>query len=643
MKEVLICWESLCRYFRLNPAVSLLCALVSGVISPWLVVVPLLVMFASGRRRLIWLFFLAGCLLSFAHRHHPWQTYRKYLRHPNSVASVRGRIEGESAPGRRPRVPFRIEAVLREGVWHPCNGRALAVLPAPVPKGTRVEADGAFLLLREGGSYADWLQSRGIYTSFVVHELRTLSPPPEWSLMRFRDGLKERLLSGINSPEKRGVFAAMMLGVREELPPDVKDAFIKSATVHIFSISGLHVGLLFGCLTLVLRICCIQSRLRLAIVLPIIGLYVLLCGAMPSALRAYFMLVVLTGTDWQWRVRAPENALAIAAIVLLCANPLFLKHTGFIFSFTLVATLLRSRMLSRQLTEILTEKQYWLPYAKRRIWHLKAWFISFFLGGISAWLGCTGLMMRYNGMISFSSLGVNLAMLPAASLLAACALLKLLWNGAFLAYIVEKLLGFMLLMSRLGAAAPLHAEGAPISFPVMLLYYAALLFFFSSVPVRLRSASLAVIVGIIVCFCVRHPRNMHIQASASDGRLSSSAYIDSSSQVHILQPGGYSALKSLGDVLANLGATQVESIYVPPKSDAYALERIIASTPPRRIVFSPQALRSPRLRTLFRKLKGTGINTSIGPPLDEIPASPEGPPPSLFPEIRVSPELPPAK
>jgi len=494
-----------------------------------------------------------------------------------------------------------------------------------------------FVQFQEGSSYADWLHAMGVHSTFVVHKIRQEVPPSGWNLRWARKRISERLLSGISSPEARGMFAAMILGEREALPPDVKEVFIKSATVHIFSISGLHVGLLFGCITLLLRVFCVQSRLRLQIVLPVVGAYVLLCGAMPSAVRAYFMLVVLSFTDLQYRERAPENALAVAGIVLLCINPLYLRHTGFVFSFVLVASLLRSRKLARHWTELLTEKQYWLPYAKRRLWRLKAAGYSTVFGGIAAWLGCSGIMMHFNGMISFGSLLINLAMLPVASLLAAGALLKLLWNAPFLAVLLEKLLSFMMLLSRIGSLSSLHVEGAPLSLGVTLLYYAALLVVFSALPVKLRCASLALMVGIVVCFCLRHPTNIHIQASSSDGRPSACAYVDSASCAHILQPGGHSALSTLISAMGQLGVREVDSIYVPARSDAFALERAIEKMPPRRIVFSMEAMRSARLKGLFGRLAATGINVSIGPPPEEIPAPAEPPPPpSLPPQIRIS-------
>ena len=171
-------------------------------------------------------------------------------------------------------------------------GKTLAVLPRASSYGTVLEVDGSFIQFQEESSYADWLHSMGVHTTFVVREVRQELAPSGWSLHWLRRRISERLLSGISSPEARGMFAAMILGEREALPPDVKEVFIKSATVHIFSISGLHVGLLFGCITLLLRAFCVQSRLRLQIVLPVVGAYVLLCGAMPSAVRAYFMLVV---------------------------------------------------------------------------------------------------------------------------------------------------------------------------------------------------------------------------------------------------------------------------------------------------------------------------------------------------------------
>ena len=43
-------------------------------------------------------------------------------------------------------------------------------------------------------------------------------------------------------PEHRGLLHALMLGYREALPEDWHTAFAETGTLHIFAISGLHVG-----------------------------------------------------------------------------------------------------------------------------------------------------------------------------------------------------------------------------------------------------------------------------------------------------------------------------------------------------------------------------------------------------------------
>ncbi len=69
------------------------------------------------------------------------------------------------------------------------------------------------------------------------------------SLRSGGDALLWRNLHGGRS----ALAAAMFLGSREELQPDETQAFLETGTIHLLVISGLNVGILAGCLFLVMR------------------------------------------------------------------------------------------------------------------------------------------------------------------------------------------------------------------------------------------------------------------------------------------------------------------------------------------------------------------------------------------------------
>ncbi len=69
------------------------------------------------------------------------------------------------------------------------------------------------------------------------------NPLKAWCMKRRRI-CREILGRGLDDfPEQRGLLQALLLGYREELPAALRRDFAATGTVHIFAISGAHVGM----------------------------------------------------------------------------------------------------------------------------------------------------------------------------------------------------------------------------------------------------------------------------------------------------------------------------------------------------------------------------------------------------------------
>lgn len=55
-----------------------------------------------------------------------------------------------------------------------------------------------------------------------------------------------RLLGRYLDHRRSALAAAVLLGAREQLDPEQKQAFRETGTIHLLAISGLHVGILAG-------------------------------------------------------------------------------------------------------------------------------------------------------------------------------------------------------------------------------------------------------------------------------------------------------------------------------------------------------------------------------------------------------------
>ncbi|MEO0795921.1 MAG: ComEC/Rec2 family competence protein [Verrucomicrobiota bacterium] len=154
---------------------------------------------------------------------------------------------------------------------------------------------------------------------------------------------QETLQHGASTPETQnlaGIATAMLLGEKAALEPKTKERFILSGTMHLFAVSGLHVGIVAGFLFIVISALQIPAPARPWIGLVLLLAYVYITGAAPSAVRAWWMAAFFWSANAFLRKPAPFSALCASAIVVLLIDPRQLFAAGFQLSYTVVAGLL---------------------------------------------------------------------------------------------------------------------------------------------------------------------------------------------------------------------------------------------------------------------------------------------------------------
>lgn len=164
------------------------------------------------------------------------------------------------------------------------------------------------------------------------------------------DTLREKLFTITSADDGKTVrsragkiLGAMLLGDRSLLTETQKENFLLTGTVHIFAVSGLHVGVLaagaFGLFRLVFRGRG-SPKIASAVSLALLFFYVCVVGAPPSAVRAWLMLLfVFVGTLFG-RGRGAFHGLLFSAFVALLVDPMLVGNTGFRLSHLVVAAIL---------------------------------------------------------------------------------------------------------------------------------------------------------------------------------------------------------------------------------------------------------------------------------------------------------------
>lgn len=136
-----------------------------------------------------------------------------------------------------------------------------------------------------------------------------------------------------------GIVAAMTLGEKWRVSRELREVYSVSGGAHVFALSGLHLGILFMLLSVILP----QKRLpRLSRIIQIVvlWLFVLLVGAHPSVMRAALMLTLYTIARWVSADGRNTDILALTALLLLVACPQWLFDIGCQMSFLAVLSIM---------------------------------------------------------------------------------------------------------------------------------------------------------------------------------------------------------------------------------------------------------------------------------------------------------------
>ena len=139
------------------------------------------------------------------------------------------------------------------------------------------------------------------------------------------------------------VAEALALGWKGGIGRDTRAHYRDAGLAHLLAVSGLHVGLLAAMVGAAFFWTGRERRGRVVrgvAQLAAVWLFALITGLAPSTLRAALMFSMFIVNSMAARRVAPLNLLALAAIVMLCADPLLLYDVGWQLSFSAVAGIL---------------------------------------------------------------------------------------------------------------------------------------------------------------------------------------------------------------------------------------------------------------------------------------------------------------
>jgi competence protein ComEC len=284
-----------------------------------------------------------------------------------------------------------------------------------------LQAQGIRLRLAVDGPSGVWADRSGSQDSPGLAWLPTrgLGAVQAWS--------QERLARGLD-PSTAPLAAALLLGRREGVDPDVNDAFARTGTTHLLAISGLHMQVLALALGGVLRLLGIRRRTTFSVIGVATVAYALLVGWMPSVVRSAAMTVTYCGAGLVDRRSRPANTLAAAAIVTLGLNPAHLFDVGCQLSFLAVGAIVwavepvSARVRPGKHPDPLTAlERTFEPRWRKRVRKGATWLAQGLVLSTVVWLAALPLVALRFHLVSPVGIVLNVPLIPmtSAALLAA--------------------------------------------------------------------------------------------------------------------------------------------------------------------------------------------------------------------------------
>ncbi len=178
--------------------------------------------------------------------------------------------------------------------------------------------------------------------------------------------------------ETEGVIRAMVAGDRSCLGKELRTAFSRSGFAHLLSVSGLHTGMVFLLVNLLLwwmPLLRYGHLLRNLISIAVVWCYVMATGAAPSVIRAGIMYSLLQFCLFRGSEYLTLNTLAGAAMLMLLWHPAWIGDLSFQLSFLAVTAIV---VWGIPLCRRIRSRNIWIDRL------LQAWIISLVAGAATA-------------------------------------------------------------------------------------------------------------------------------------------------------------------------------------------------------------------------------------------------------------------
>lgn len=259
-------------------------------------------------------------------------------------------------------------------------------------------------------------------------------------LYQFRRRLSERL-SILLPLEEASLMKTILLGEKAALDEELERLYQRNGIAHILAISGLHISMLGMGFYQCIRRIGVPRRMAAIGSCVVVVMFGMMTGFSVSAIRAILMFLIQMLAILVGRTYDMVTAIAVAAVWILLEQPLYLKHTGFLFSFGCV---LGISLLSPVLTDISSHT------------FSRSFLLKKILEGLSMTVVTLPMYLYFFYQLPIYAMFLNFLILPLMSILMAAGILLLAFSYVFpglCIYFSWLIVGILKVYERAGTVA----------------------------------------------------------------------------------------------------------------------------------------------------------------------------------------------
>lgn len=194
----------------------------------------------------------------------------------------------------------------------------------------------------ENKTIKNYYKSQGIYIGAYSYKSQYIAAKDEStadlkiSVLCFADDLRAKVennLCNYLSQDYAYIALGMLLGDKSKLDPEIEELFRSVGVIHLFSVSGFHLGFFSAIIYRELLRRKLNKKICCALTIIFILAFCVLIGLSRSTIRASIMLVVFYVGKLVTRDADSLNSLGLSAIMILAINPYSGGDFGFLLSF----------------------------------------------------------------------------------------------------------------------------------------------------------------------------------------------------------------------------------------------------------------------------------------------------------------------